>query len=327
MAVVYLTTMGSLVRRKGERLEVWKGKEKLGDVRLFDLERLVVVGSIQLTSQAVGLLLDKGIDVAFLSGGGRLRGSLVSAESRNVFLRLAQYDRWKDEAFRVALGREVVVAKLTAQRRLLARSERNHPGTLEPDALSELDRVLQQVADAQGADELRGLEGAGSGLYFRQFGKMLSSVGFPGRKRRPPTDPANSLLSLGYVMLGNELGSLLEARGFDPAIGFLHGVRYGRKSLALDVIEPFRQPVVDRLTLRLLNLRQLTADDFEGGEQGLRLHPEALKRYFELYEEQLAGPSEGEGSATWRERLKRQVDGLREMVMAGEAAPLYQWPG
>ena len=327
MGVVYVTSMGSIVRRKGERLEVWQGKEKLADVRLFDLERLVVVGPVQLTSQALGLLLDKGIDVCFLSAGGRLRGSLVSAESRNVFLRLAQYDRWKDEAFRIGFSREVVSAKISVQRRLLARYERNHPGTLEPEALGELDRLLQQVADSTTVDAIRGVEGAGSGVYFRQFGKMLASVGFPGRKRRPATDPANSLLSLGYVMVGNELGSLLEARGFDPAIGFLHGVRYGRKSLALDVVEPFRQPVVDRLTLRLLNLGQLKPGDFEGGEQGLRLHPDALKRYFALYEEQLRSPSEGEGSPTWRDRLKHQVDALREMVMAGEPAPFYQWPG
>ena len=95
MDVVYLRTAGSVVRRKGERLQVWKGDEKLADLRLFQLDRLVLVGSVQLTSQAVALLLDRGIDVVFLTGGGRLRGSLVSAESRNVFLRLAQYDRFR----------------------------------------------------------------------------------------------------------------------------------------------------------------------------------------------------------------------------------------
>jgi CRISPR-associated protein Cas1 len=327
VAVVYLTSMGSVVRRKGERLEVWQEKEKLGDVRLFDLERLVVVGPVQLTSQAIGLLLDRGIDVCFLSGGGRMRGSLVSAESRNVFLRLAQYERWKNEGFRIAFSREVVAGKLTVQRRLLARYERNHPGALEPKALGELDALLERVPEAASVDELRGLEGAGSGAYFRQFGRMLSGVGFPGRKRRPATDPANSLLSLGYVMVGNELASLLEARGFDPAIGFLHGVRYGRSSLALDVVEVFRQPVVDRLTLRLLNLGQVKPEDFEGGEKGLRMRPEALKRYFELYEEQLRAPSEGGESPAWRERLKHQVEAVREMVMGGQAGPFYQWPG
>ncbi len=327
MDVVYLRTAGSVVRRRGERLEVWKGDEKLADLRLFQLDRLVLVGAVQLTSQAVALLLDRGVDVVFLTGGGRLRGSLVSAESRNVFLRLAQYERFKDEGFRLALARQVVIAKMTGQKRVLARYERNHPERIDAGAKTELDRLLTEAETEPSVDALRGLEGAASGVYFGQFGRMLAAVGFPGRKKRPSTDPANSLLSLGYVLVGNELGSLLEARGFDPAIGFLHGVRYGRKSLALDLVEPFRQPLVDRLTLRILNLRQLGPDDFEGGEKGLRLREEPIKRYFELYEEQLRGPSAGEGSPAWRERLTDQVEALRDMVMAGEVAPLYTWAG
>ncbi|MGD2070567.1 MAG: CRISPR-associated endonuclease Cas1 [Gemmatimonadota bacterium] len=327
MEVVYLRTTGSLVRRRGERLEVWKGNRKLGDLRPFQLDRLVLVGSVQLTSQAITLLLDRGIDVVFLTGGGRLRGSLVSAESRNVFLRLAQYERFKDEAFRLELARQVVTAKITGQKRVLARHERNHPERIDAGARDELDRLLGEAETASTVDTLRGVEGAASGVYFGQFGKMLASVGFPGRKKRPSTDPANSLLSLGYVLVGNELGSLLEARGFDPAIGFLHGVRYGRKSLALDVVEPFRQPLVDRLTLRILNLRQLGPDDFEGGEKGLRLREGPIKLYFELYEEQLRAPSEGEGSPSWRQRLTDQVEALRDMVMGGEVTPLYTWSG
>jgi CRISPR-associated protein Cas1 len=156
---------------------------------------------------------------------------------------------------------------------------------------------------------------------------MMTRVAFPGRKKRPATDPANSLLSLGYVMLTNEIASLFEARGFDPYVGFMHGLRYGRKSLALDIVEPFRQPVVDRLTLRLLNLGRISPDDFEGGEQGLRLQPEALKRYFSEYEAHLRSPSEGEGSPTWRLQLRQQADALREMVMSGKVQPLYTWPG
>jgi CRISPR-associated protein Cas1 len=187
--------------------------------------------------------------------------------------------------------------------------------------------VLEKVPTAESLESLQGFEGTAGAIYYKQFGKMLKTVGFPGRKKHPSTDPANALLSLGYVMLGNEIASLLEARGFDPAIGFLHGIRYGRHSLALDLIEPFRQPVIDRLTLRLLNRRQVTPEDFEGGESGVRLVPEAFKRYLGLYEDHLRGESEGAGSPTWRERLRQQVDSLKEMVMAGEARPLYTWAG
>ncbi len=93
------------------------------------------------------------------------------------------------------------------------------------------------------------------------------------------------------------------------------------------MVEVFRQPVVDRLALRLLNRGQVKPEEFEGGEKGLRLRPEALKRYFELYEEQLRAPSEGAESPSWRERLKHQVESVREMVMGGQVAPFYQWRG
>jgi CRISP-associated protein Cas1 len=325
VGVVYLTTLGTHVRRKGERLEVWQADTKVSDLRLFDLERLVVMGSVQFSSQALSLLLDQGIDVSFLTSRGRLRGSLVSGQSRNVFLRLAQFDRWRDPQFRLSFSQNVIAAKLAAQERLLARHQRNYPGALEEDAPSRIRELIGKVATAESVEVAQGMEGAAAAVYYRQFGRMLKTVPFPGRKKHPSTDPANALLSLGYVLLGNEIGALLEARGFDPAVGFLHGLRYGRSSLALDVVEAFRQPVIDRLTLRLLNLRQLTPEDFEGGESGLRLGAEALKRYLALYEEQLRSESEGKGTPTWRERLQSQVNAIKDMVMAGQPAPFYTW--
>jgi CRISPR-associated protein Cas1 len=317
--------MGSSVRRKGQRLQVWKGSEKISDLRLFDLERLVVVGPVDFSTQALALLLDRGIDVSFLTTRGRLRGSLVSGQSRNVYLRLAQFDRWRDADFRIAFGREVVRGKLTCQRRIMIRYERNHPGQLEPDAPDRIQELVDRLPEMTSAEELMGLEGAAASVYYRQFGRMLTTVSFPGRKRRPPPDPANALLSFGYVILTNEIAALLEAQGFDPAIGYLHGLRYGRNSLALDVIEAFRQPLIDRLTLRLLNRRQLGPDDFEGGEGGVRLLPDSLKLYLQLYEEQMRSPSEGKESPTWRQRLDGQAAALKEMVMAGTVAPLYAW--
>jgi CRISPR-associated protein Cas1 len=207
------------VRRKGEKLEVWQGETKLSDLRL-ELDRLVVVGAVQFTSQALSLLLDQGIDVSFLASGGRLRGSLVSAESRNVFLRLAQFDRFKNAKFRLAFGQQVVAAKLAAQERLLARQARNHPGQLEDGAQERIRELTRKVETAESVESLMGLEGSAAAVYYRQFGRMLTTVPVPGRKKHPSTDPANALLSLGYVLLGNEIAALLEARGFDPAVGF-----------------------------------------------------------------------------------------------------------
>jgi len=124
-----------------------------------------------------------------------------------------------------------------------------------------------------------------------------------------------------------QVAALLEARGFDPAIGFFHGIQYGRQSLSLDVVENFRQPVVDRLTLRLFNRGQVTPEDFEGGERGLRLEADAFRRYLALYEEQMTAPSEGKETPTWREMLRQQVESLKDMVMDGKTLPVYTWEG
>ncbi len=152
MSVVYWTTPGTSVRRRGVLFQVWQGGAKAADIRLFDLERLVIMGSVQLSTQALGLLLDKGIDVALTTTRGRLRGTLVSGESRNVFLRLAQFDRWRDDAFRLDCSRQVAAAKLTAQDRILSRYARNHPGILEPEAQARLRQCLGKLDAADSVE-------------------------------------------------------------------------------------------------------------------------------------------------------------------------------
>jgi CRISPR-associated protein Cas1 len=122
---------------------------------------------------------------------------------------------------------------------------------------------------------------------------------------------------MGYTLLAGEVASRLEAAGFDPRIGFYHGVRYGRLSLALDVMEVHRVSVIDRLTLSVINRRMLAPEDFEakGKHSGVRLTRPALRRYLALYEEAMGAVAPGEG--TVRGRIQRQVEVLRRWVMDG----------
>jgi CRISPR-associated protein Cas1 len=327
VAIVYVTTPGALVQRRGERLEVRRDGSKVADIKLFDLERLVLVGQVHLTTPAIGLLLERGIDVSFVSRSGRARGALVGSRSHNVYLRLAQFDRWKDQVFRLEYGRRLVRAKVLAQQRVVLRYRRNHPEAIDEGLVGKLGGLAARLESAGSIDELMGFEGAASAAYFGAFGRMLRRLAFPGRRQRPAGDPVNALLNLGYVLLTNELAGLLEARGFDTFVGFFHGIRYGRQSLALDLVEPFRQPIVDRLTLRLFNLGQFSAGDFEGGERGLRLLPDRFNEYIQAYEAYLAQPSEGESSPSWRDRLRAAVEGLRDSVMSGQPQDPYIWSG
>ena len=147
-----------------------------------------------------------------------------------------------------------------------------------------------------------------------------SELPFDGRRKHPAPDPINGLLSLGYTLVMNEIRAVAEGVGLEPHLGFLHRVDYGRPSLALDLLEAFRAPAVDRLTLRLVNERMLTGADFgrrvEGGTAGsVILLPDSFRRYLEAYEAAVTEAREGAPQGmrhAWRADVERLAAAIRE---------------
>jgi CRISPR-associated protein Cas1 len=245
---------------------------------------------VTLTGAAVAGILDAGLDVTLHSSSGRFRGVISSVQAKNVFLLLAQVDAWNRPERRVAFARPVVLGKIAGQRMVLQRQALDRGSARCAAAVERLDALERKVREEDDVDALRGLEGAAAAVYFDAFGEMLGGEWrFPGRFRRPPKDPVNALLSFGYTLACSEVARALILAGFDTRLGLLHGIRYGRESLALDLVEEFRAPMVDRFTLRLLNKRQLAPEDFETREDGaVRLAPDGRRQYLELWEEMLA---------------------------------------
>ena len=154
---------------------------------------------------------------------------------------------------------------------------------------------------------------------------------FTGRQRHPAPDPVNALLSLGYTMVYNEIGSLLDGLGFDPYLGFYHQPRFGHATLASDLLEEFRAPLVDRLTLHLTNNRILQEPDFYPHTSGgVYLLDEPRKRYFQEYERFVTRPQAAAADETemdFRRLFRRQAGRLRQMLLTGEPyAPFtFSW--
>ncbi len=329
MAPLYVVEQGAVVQKEGERVVVRKDGQLLLSVPVFKLDSVVVFGGVQLTTQVMALLLANGIEVSFMSTDGRIKGRLLPAESRNVLLRLQQYERYHDREFRLRLGRAVVRGKLQNARAVVLRYMRNHPEVpLEQPARS-LEDALAQVDQAPDLDSLRGVEGRGAAAYFTAFARMVrGDLTFSGRSRRPPGDPVNALLSLGYSLLTQELFGAAAARGLDPYLGFYHDVRYGRPALALDLVEEFRAPVVDRLVLALVNRKVLSPQDFEEGEEGgVLLTKDALRKFLTAYEERLAGPTPQGTQGGWRTVFREQVGKLVQAVRWGQPYEAVRFEG
>jgi CRISP-associated protein Cas1 len=331
IAVIYITEQGAEITKRGDRIRIFKQDELLLDMPCHQIDAVLVFGNVQITTQALAELLDHDIELALLSSRGRLRGQLTSPSTKNIELRIAQYKCCCDESFVLALSRSIVAGKLINERTLLQRYMDDHPEIDIKLEIELLRRNLQAVEEAQSTASLLGFEGSAASAYFDAFKKMIrADFDFPGRRRRPPTDPVNALLSFGYTLLFNEIGSLLDGLGFDPYLGIFHKPDYGRPSLAADLLEEFRSPVVDRFTLNLLNNRMFRREDFQlhVPSGGLHLTPEAMKRYFASYEEYLSQKfrdAECGEETSFRRSYRRQAEKLGQCMKDAEPYRAFAW--
>ncbi len=329
---IYVTSVGAVVRRKGERLRVTSRKKTLADIPIAEVGQLVLMGNVTLTPAALGTLVDRGIDAVLLSQRGRYRGRIIGGVSSNVRLRLRQYDLHRDEAATLELAKRLVVGKALNQRALLMRHARRHGKT---DSLTAAARALRaataRVELAETPDEVRGCEGAGAAAYFRVFGELLrtDALTFERRSRRPPMDPVNALLSMGYTLLFSVVEGAIRTVGLDPWLGALHAPLAGRPSLACDLVEEFRAPIVDALVVSAINHRAFTREDFEDAGPGepVVMHRETVRWIVTLFERRMVRRTAYEPRGvklTWRQIIEQQVRRYARHVLGDEPYETYR---
>lgn len=288
MSALYVLEDGAVLRKEGAQVVVVGAKAGvLLKMPLEQVEEIVVVGNATVTAPLVAELLARGIGLAYFSRSGEFLGRLVPETSKNVPLRWAQFRAAADPRAALALARAMVKGKILNQRTLLMRAAREGAPDLAA-AIEDLKLLAERVDRAQTLDELRGLEGAASARYFREWPKLLRRVGFrfPGRVRRPPTDPVNAMLSFGYTLLANLVFAACHVVGFDPYVGYLHMDRWGRPALVLDLMEELRPVLVDSLVLALIHRDQVAPEGFETGLGGAcRMDRATLRTFLRAWEE------------------------------------------
>jgi len=291
MPVLYLTQQGATLRREGEVFLVTKDDAELARIPAIKVEQVVVLGNINMTTPVITYMLQQGIDCVFCNSYGKYHGRLVSTASRFGRLRQLQLRAVSEPQSRLSIARQIVRGKMLNQRTLLMRYRREKAMASLDDTISGLEKALSDLSTANSIGSLFGIEGNASTLYFQAFkGLLQRDMGFTGRRRRPPPDPVNSLLSFGYTLLVYNIESAVYTVGLDPYQGFLHSAEYSRPSLVLDLMEEFRPIIVDSLVLRIVNTGVLTETDFErpaGEDKTMVLTQAGIKKFVEQYEKRV----------------------------------------
>ena len=241
-------------------------------IGLLGLSGIVVQGDAMLSASLLREAHDAGVAVTLLPGRGPGEPAhLLPFSGHLLRLRLAQYRCHADAHCRLSVARALVVEKIRQQQRWL----------LAHDAHMPMERFIHAATEAANLESLRGVEGAAAACYFSAWPTLWPQPWpFVKRSRRPPRDPVNAMLSLGYTMAMHHVGRFAGLRGLDPQLGCLHETRPGRPSFSLDLMEPLRPPV-DQWVWRFLDQGFLSPDRFTCSTvEGCRLDKEGRAIFY-----------------------------------------------
>ena len=259
-----------------------KASDVLQEIPIVQLDEVVIFGNGHITTPTMGYLLHKNIPVSFLSSHGKYKGKLQPPYAKDTLIRKDQYAVAADPQRCLAFAKGFIRGKLTNTIRFSQR-QRTQNAEIQ-SAIDAMQQTLSKLEGAQNLESLLGYEGTGAAAYYRAFRQFLThDWGFTARAFRPPPDPINAMLSLGYTLLHNHVYAFTNVVGLDPYCGYFHQPKHGHAALASDLMEEFRQIIVDGYVLSLVNNNRVRPEDFEQTDKGIRFTKAALDQFLTGY--------------------------------------------
>ena len=272
---LYVTTPESYLSKDGLNIVISVKQQEIFRIPIHNVEQIVTFGYMGASPGLMKLCVDNHVALTFLSPHGRFICRIAGPTQGNVLLRKAQYADADDPLYALHMSQLFIAAKLQNYRNILRRFIRDN-GNYEDVSMvaQQLQWSKDKVLIAESIDTVRGLEGEAAMQYFGVFRQLMlhqqDAFPFSGRNRHPPKDAVNAMLSFVYTLIANDMTAALETVCLDPYVGFLHTLRPGRPSLALDMMEELRAYLGDRLVLSLINRKQVSASDFmRQGEESI----------------------------------------------------------
>lgn len=328
--ILYLTQQGTKAAYRDGQIIIFKGAEILGRYSAQVIKSIYIFGNVELSSSLINLIFKKSIDCIFLTIDGRFKGRLLNPNLKSIKLRLKQYELYKIPEKTLKIAQDIVSGKISNQRYLLMKFNRGQQKEISA-ACVKIRRIKESIGTIQKAEELLGVEGLAGKYFWSAYAKLLKKdYGFRQREMHPPPDPVNAALSFGYTILGTEIGNYCQIEGLDLYAGVYHVPEDRRASLALDLIEEFRTPVVDYTVLRMVNLRIFDENDFEEMERGIKVYLNAEGRAKLIYNLRERLSSEISYKNFKRKiklimAIKHQIETYKSMLRGESDYTAYEW--
>lgn len=288
---IYITNEQAYLTLDGENLVCKIDGETKLRIPFENIENIVCFNYVGCSPALMGKCVSKTIPINFISPQGKFLAKICGETKGNVFLRVAQIDKFRENG--LILAQNTMAAKFSNTRQLIRRTLHDNVQLREDEQIKKVLEILElsieKVFTAKTTEEVMGIEGNCAQNYFSIFDKLITNEKVPFtfefRSKRPPLDPVNAMLSFVYTLLTSEFAAALETVGLDSYIGYCHALRSGRNSLACDLVEEARC-IAERFVITLLNIQIIGEKDFEKQISGaVWLNDEGRKKVLTRWQE------------------------------------------
>ena len=285
MSLLYVNENGAVIGVEGNRCVVQYKDGLKRMIPIESLEGITILGKAQATTQCMEECMKRGISVAYFSKGGKYFGRLQSTGHIRPERQRKQCALY-DTDFSLELSKKIISSKLKNQSVVLRRYEKSKRKELKEEQKM-LFICREKIQSCTTIAEVMGYEGQGAKYYFQGLSQCIEKdFKFNGRTKIPPLDEFNSLISLGYSILMNEVYAKIEMKGLNPYFGFLHRDAENHPTLASDMMEEWRAVIVDATAMSLINGHEIRKEDFvfDMEEPGCYLASSGLKIFLNKLE-------------------------------------------
>lgn len=325
MSYLFINENGASINYKENYIVVKYSEELLKKIPIESLDAIYVFSSVQVTSQCVIECLKRGINISYLSKYGSYFGRLQSTGHINVE-RQRKQAALANTKFALELSKDIIYGKIHNQIVVLKRYIRKSSQSLD-ELLLGMKQSINKLKTCKTVAEVMGFEGNAARLYFDGLSRLVDDeFAFHGRSRRPPKDEFNSMLSLGYSILMNEIYSRLENKGLNPYFGFIHSDKERHPTLASDMIEEWRAVIVDSLVMSLVNGHEIHKEHFSHDleEPGYYLTKDGLNIFLRKYDKKMQTAVNYldyvDYATSFRKALDLQINQLSKAIEEEEAS-------
>lgn len=319
MPYLYINENGAVLSHEDNCFKISSKNGTIRTIPSETLEGISIFGAVQVTTQCIERCLKKGINISFYSPSGAYFGRIISTGHINTARQKAQARLSDTEDFRLAFSKKIIEAKIHNQQVLIKRYLRSASMTKNIEIMvNNIVACEKEIKGCESIQQVMGYEGSAARVYFSMLSKLINKqeFKFDGRNKRPPKDAFNSMISLGYSILLNEVYGEIENKGLNPYFGFLHSDRENHPTLASDLMEEWRAVIVDSTVMSLINGNEISIDHFykRDDSPGIFLDRDGMKIFIAKLEKKFAVQSkylsQVEFPVSFRRGIGLQIESL-----------------